>query len=68
MGNGECGIVARMKRLLALVVVAGGVACNDVKSPHPSAEIVFDSVAPSVVAVVNDDTKDCEEEIKRSSG
>ena len=45
-------------------LVLGLVSCADVKSPRPSAEIVFDSVAPSVVAIVNDDTQDREEEIK----
>ena len=53
-----------MKRALVLVFPVVFAACTGVKSPHPSAEIVFDSVAPSVVAVVNDDTKDREEETK----
>jgi S1-C subfamily serine protease len=54
-----------MKRFLVAVGAALSLlACTGVKSPHPSAEIVFDSVAPSVVAVVNDDTKDREEEVK----
>jgi S1-C subfamily serine protease len=52
------------RSLLAVAAALPALACTGVKSPHPSAEIVFDSVAPSVVAVVNDDTKDREEEIK----
>ncbi len=51
-----------MKRALLVALVLFG--CTEAKSPHPSAEVVFDSVAPSVVAVVNDDTQDREEEIK----
>jgi len=50
-----------MKWLAIAVLV---MACSDVKSPHPSAEVVFDAVAPSVVAILNDDTQDREEEIK----
>jgi S1-C subfamily serine protease len=46
------------------VVVAVLVGCTDVKAPRPLAEVVFDSVAQSVVAIVNDDTADREEEIK----
>ncbi len=40
------------------------VGCTEAKSPHPSAEVVFDAVAPSVVAIVNDDSQDREEETK----
>src|SRR6185295_9866349 len=50
-----------VKRALFLFLAAG---CTEAKSPHPSAEVVFDAVAPSVVAIVNDDTQDREEEIK----
>ena len=53
-----------MKRAVVLLLPLLFAACTGVKSPHPSAEIIFDSVAPSVVAVVNDDTKDREEETK----
>ncbi|HEX4512996.1 MAG TPA: serine protease, partial [Polyangiaceae bacterium] len=52
------------RALLFLLLVPTTTACMDAKSPHPSAEVVFDSVAPSVVAIVNDDTQDREEEIK----
>ena len=51
-----------MKRAFLFLLATAG--CNEAKSPHPSAEVVFDSVAPSVVAIVNDDTQDREEEIK----
>jgi S1-C subfamily serine protease len=54
---------ALMKRALALAPLVF-FACTDVKSPHASAEVVFDSVAPSVVGIVNDDTQDREEETK----
>src|SRR5215475_13091046 len=50
-----------MKRAFVLLAVA---SCTGAKSPHPTAEVVFDSVAPSVVAIINDDTQDREEEIK----
>ncbi len=50
-----------MKRAAFLLLALG---CAEAKSPHPSAEVVFDAVAPSVVAIVNDDTQDREEEIK----
>jgi S1-C subfamily serine protease len=50
--------------LAIAIAIAPLAACTDVKSPHPSAEVVFDSVAPSVVAIINDDTQDRDEEIK----
>lgn len=53
-----------MKRACVVLLASAVAACGDVKSPHPSAEIVFDSVAPSVVGVVNDDQKDREDEVK----
>ena len=57
-------LARRRKRGLALGLLAFALACTDVKSPRPQAEIVFDAVAPSVVAIVNDDTKDREEETR----
>jgi S1-C subfamily serine protease len=55
-----------MKRALAFALALSIplLACGEAKSPHPSAEIVFDAVAPSVVAIINDDTQDREDEIK----
>ncbi|HSQ66128.1 MAG TPA: serine protease [Polyangiaceae bacterium] len=56
-----------MRRALPLSVLVAstlGLGCSNVKSPHPSAEVVFDAVAPSVVAIVNDDTQDREEETR----
>ena len=54
-----------MRRLLPLVFALAAVsACTGAKSPQPIAEVVFDAVAPSVVAIVNDDTQDREDEIK----
>lgn len=53
-------------KILWLALAAAPIAfgCTEAKSPHPSAEVVFDSVAPSVVAIVNDDSQDREEETK----
>jgi len=53
-----------VKKLALVTAAASLVACTEVKSPHPSAEVVFDEVAPSVVAIVNDDSKDRDEETK----
>jgi S1-C subfamily serine protease len=48
------------------LLMLGASACTDAKSPRPSAELVFESVAPSVVAIINDDTEDREEEMKEA--
>ncbi len=54
-----------MKRIaVGVLVLVCGFGCGEAKSPHPSAEVVFRAVAPSVVAIINDDTQDREEEIK----
>lgn len=38
--------------------------CTPAKEPRPSAEVVFESVAPSVVGVINDDSADREAELR----
>lgn len=55
-----------MRRLFPVVVAFSAlVACTGARSPsRPNAEVVFDAVAPSVVAITNDDRADHELEVK----
>ncbi|CAN5726129.1 hypothetical protein BH09MYX1_BH09MYX1_28700 [soil metagenome] len=51
--------------LLLTISALGSLACGQAKSPErPTAELVFAAVAPSVVAIVNDDTQEREEHIR----
>ena len=56
-----------MRTLAALVLLSMAVACGGATPPPrspPTAETVFDKVAPSVVAILNDDRADREEEMR----
>ncbi len=55
----------RRPLLLVLAASLAALACGPAKSPErPTAEVVFDAVAPSVVAIVNDDSQEREERIR----
>ncbi len=57
--------MSRRALVLALALPIASLACGQAKSPErPTAEKVFDAVAPSVVAIVNDDTAEREERIR----
>jgi S1-C subfamily serine protease len=57
-----------MRRLVPVVFgFVALAACTGAKSPgRPNAEAVFEAVAPSVVAITNDDTADHEADIKEA--
>src|SRR5215472_616781 len=59
-------VVRRVACVLGLGLLGCGGAAAQKGAVPPSAESVFDAVAPSVVAIVNDDRADREQEIKET--
>jgi S1-C subfamily serine protease len=51
-------------RFLAFVLLLLLVACKPATSPKPTSEAIFEMAAPSVVAILNDDRSDREQEIQ----
>ncbi len=67
-GDGETGRTLRVAALLGLLgsVGCGGAHASPPAAVPPSAESIFDAVAPSVVAIVNDDRADRDEETRET--
>ncbi len=60
----SCVVTASLACLGCLAAACGGAPPAPQAPPRPTALAVFDAVAPSVVAILNDDRSDREEEIK----
>lgn len=62
-------VLSSLGALGALGAALGAAACGSAPPPPPhvpTAETVFDAVAPSVVAILNDDRADRDEEVKEA--